>query len=236
MGSLMADIKRTGRLVLTSDGRIEIIQDRQDGREHVKIGELVVGIDGLYIDGVEPIFTQRNDPAKLRLAARYDDGKEGLSGVVSFNRLRSDDRMEERVMLQGGQAEDFPQSGVDDRGEFKIQVRRSAHPEDWGVGFVATTAHSIERWGHRRLWTGAATLLGWLWKYANKQPDDLQSEAVASSAASSFMRSPNGRWDFECQDDGNFVVYDEANGHTPVFDRFSIEARLKAMEDRFAGV
>jgi len=38
---------------------------------------------------------------------------------------------------------------------------------------------------------------------------------------SSFLRSPNGRFDVEIQDDGNLVVYDEAQDHRPVWSRFS---------------
>ena len=41
-------------------------------------------------------------------------------------------------------------------------------------------------------------------------------EGAGSSAPSSFLRSPNGRYEMEIQDDGNVVVYDEHNGHTPV--------------------
>ena len=48
-------------------------------------------------------------------------------------------------------------------------------------------------------------------------------EAGATVGASapvpaSFMRSPNGQYELELQDDGNFVVYDEANGHIPIWD------------------
>ena len=32
----------------------------------------------------------------------------------------------------------------------------------------------------------------------------------------SFLRSPSGQYEMEIQDDGNVVVYDEHNGHTPV--------------------
>jgi hypothetical protein len=35
-------------------------------------------------------------------------------------------------------------------------------------------------------------------------------------AVPSFLRSPNGRYEMEMQDDGNVVVYDEYNDHTPV--------------------
>lgn len=40
--------------------------------------------------------------------------------------------------------------------------------------------------------------------------------APVDPTPSSFLRSPNGRYEMEIQDDGNVVVYDEQNGHTPV--------------------
>ena len=32
-----------------------------------------------------------------------------------------------------------------------------------------------------------------------------------------ILRSPNGWYDLEMQDDGNLVIYDEQNGHTPIW-------------------
>jgi hypothetical protein len=40
--------------------------------------------------------------------------------------------------------------------------------------------------------------------------------ANAGTAPSSFLRSPNGQYEMEIQDDGNVVVYDEQHGHIAV--------------------
>lgn len=212
MGSLMAQIKRTGTIRLSDDGRLICKQDNGQ-----IIGEIVVGIDGVYFDGFEPIFCQRNDPSKLRLASRYDDGQDGLNGVISYNRLREDDRMEERVQLQGGPAEDWPGHQFRDRGQFKVMILKTAG-EDWVNAFVATTAYL------NRLWTGAANSLGWLYKFANSgeappagsstptpgpapAPSQPQPQEPGVLYPDQQIHSPNSLIAFALQGDGNVVLY-----------------------------
>lgn len=185
MGSLPADIRRTGTLSL-EDGKI--IARQGNGQ---KVGEIVVGIDGVYFDGFEPIYCQRNDPPKLRLAARYDSGIGG-GGCISFNRLRDDDRMEEMVMINCGSLD----NPTDDRGQFRVLIRCSQDQQDWRVAYVATT-HAIGK-----LWTGAAGWLGWLWKLNNvgdTPPDQI--------GRTSRMWSGDGLYMTQQQEDGNFVTY-----------------------------
>ena len=191
MGSLPAEIRRTGRLTLTNDGRIEAHHDNGQ-----KIGEIVVGIDGVYFDGFEPIFCQRNDPSKLRLASRYDNDGDGLNGVISYNRLRSDDRMEERVMLQGGPVEDGRKGEM---GQYRVAIRCSNDQQDWQTAFIATT--------HRlgRLWTGLCNSMGWLWKFANQ--GDQPPLYVENPNKIQRMWSVDGMHFTQQQDDGNFVTY-----------------------------
>lgn len=190
MGSLPAEIRRTGRLTLTNDGRIEAHHDNGQ-----KIGEIVVGIDGVYFDGFEPIFTQRNDPPKLRLAARYDSGVGG-GGCISFNRLRPDDRMEEQVMINCGSLD----NPVDDRGQFRVLIRCSDAAEDWKVAFVATT-HELGR-----IWTGACNWLGWLWKL-NNVGDQPPTSGPGSSSVGRFYTGGGSYCCIFNEEDGALVFY-----------------------------
>lgn len=196
-------IRKTGTISL-EDGMFVVRQ----GDGHL-IGRILVGIDGLYFDGIEPIACQKGDPAKWRGAGRYEDGKGG-GVVISGNRLRDDDRMEENGYLTIGSL-DNPEA--DDRGMAKLMLRKSRDANDMGVAFVATTQYSEERFGGRTIWTGLRNFVGGLWKYAGSldgpsstAPDPAPVPETPHTPAHE-LRHPDGVFWLVIQDDGNIVAY-----------------------------
>lgn len=162
---------------------------RFEGRE---FGRILVGEDGLYFDGFEPIVCQLNDPPKIRLACRSLDGR-NAGGEISGNRLRDgEDKMEELARLSLERA-----NGTNnDRGQIRLSVRTgdvvsSNGDYEWRTAFVATTAYL------GTLWTGAGNWLGWLWKFANPG----ETEPSAGSGRVSRFYSGDGRYCYNVQSD-----------------------------------
>lgn len=159
MASKECDIRQTGNIQLEG-GQLVLYDRRGDRVGHMLMG----GREGniLFIDGVEVTLSQKNDPPKLRLASRYDDGLRG-GGLVTFNRLRAGEDVQEELVQWSGTQEDYPQG--DDAGMFRILVRGQQGPDDMPVALVATAEFSEERFGVRQLWVGLRNYIDGLWKY-----------------------------------------------------------------------
>src|SRR5262245_61087093 len=117
----LCGVKRTGTITL-EDGMLIC----RDGSGDC-IGRILIGAAGLYFDGLEPIAVQKNDPPKWRGACRYDDGSWKGGVILSGNRLRDDDQLEENGYLRLANVE-HPTG--DDRGMFIVNLRCSENPED----------------------------------------------------------------------------------------------------------
>lgn len=210
----LCGIKRTGTIRL-EDG---VLVCRQDATGEC-IGRILIGVAGLYFDGLEPIAVQKNDPPKWRGACRYDDGSVKGGVIISGNRLRDDDQMEENGYLRIANT-DVPTG--DDRGMFIVNLRCSDDPQDMQVAIVATTDYSEEQWGYRRLWTGACQWMGWLWKFANPGDDPPATGGTPAPppepAAPWYLEASQKRFRFYIQDDGNATILDmSTNPPTPIW-------------------
>lgn len=212
--SLQAGIKQTGYIQLEGG---KLIAKQWDGSE---IGRILVGIDGLYFDGFEPIFCQQGDPAKLRLASRGGN----VGGEVTFSRLRDDDKMEELVRISGERAD----ATNNDVGQFRVSIRTGDAPGGgdyrWETVFIGTTAFL------GKVWTGGASWLNWLWKFAAPGATPPENPARVSRTWSG-----DGLYLMQPQEDGNYVYYrletpyNTANA-VPVFDWLSLKAKLQELE------
>lgn len=159
MASKECDIRQTGDIRL--DGGQLVLYNRRGDR----IGRMLMGGpegDILFIDGVEVTIAQRDDPPKLRLASRYSDNVRG-GGLVTFNRLRPAEDIQEELAQWSGTTQDHPTG--DDAGMFRILVRGHNGPDDMPVAMVATDEFSEERFGVRQLWVGLRNYVGGLWKH-----------------------------------------------------------------------
>lgn len=197
MSSKQIGIRRTGTITL-EDGML--IARQANGQEVCRI---LVGVDGLYVDGCEPIVCQKDDPPHLWLCSQYADGKGG-GGAVGFGRIRPDNRMEVNTQINAG-TQDNPTGN--DAGMLRILVRRSADQNDFGVALVATTAYN-----GGRLWTGLCNFVGDLWKYAN--PGDDKPYGVGSTHLTRFY-SDTGKYMINFQSAGGDlspIVYELVEG------------------------
>lgn len=216
------DLPKHGRLELR-DGVLYAYWDAG----HEPLCRVLVGPDGLTVDGGELSILQKGDPPKLRLGVR---GNERNVGYVSMNWVREDGKMEEVAFFGGALADDAAIGEL--RGQLSANVRLDAgNNGEAEPVWVATSAYSADRWGVRRLWTGSRNWVGWLWKFA-RGGDDGPLAGAAPSEPSSFLRSPGGQFELELQVDGNFVVYDEHGGHVAKFDVFSLMGRLADLTAR----
>jgi hypothetical protein len=139
------------------------------------------------------------DPPKQRVSI-HEDLVESNVGGFSANRLRDDGQHHEDGLLM------FRLTSDRRGGAFYIAVR----PKGSDHADVQEVMYGDLEGVHFRVPVFAPNLGG-------------------GGGISSFLRSPNGRYELELQDDGNFVIYDEAT-HTPIFDSVSTLSRLAALE------
>ena len=209
-GERECGIRQRGDIRL-EDGRLVLYKEGE------RFGQILIGEDGLYFDGFEPIFCQQDDPVKIRLASRGAN----VGGEVTFNRLRADDKQEELVRISGQRADD---AGSNDYGQCIISIRDRGAPDpngdyDWKRVFVATS--------HRLgvMWTGLCNYIGNMGGFAN----DTDPPAVAPPPAGthSELWSQDRAYLAVQQADGNFVVYRVGPNGIPtiaLWDRWSAEA------------
>lgn len=209
-GGKECGIRQTGQIKL-ENGRLACYDD-----ENRRIGQILVGVDGLYFDGFEPIFCQQDDPVKIRLASRGAN----VGGEVTFNRLRDDDKQEELVRISGTRADD---AGGNDYGQCSVSVRDRGADDangdyDWKRVFIGTSAFL----GY--MWTGLLGYVGSMGKFANR--DDAPGMPGPGPVGTGELWSTDRQYFAVQQADGNFVVYQQGpGGMQPVFDRWSHEAR-----------
>jgi len=108
-------------------------------------------------------------------------------------------------------------------GRWKIAVQRAGTEDDANmIPVLDCTEGYVEVFGRKVALRGANGDFTWL--------------MGGAGAVVSFLRSPNAAYELELQDDGNFVIYHEAAGHTPIFDSFSTLGRLADLEARLAAM
>ena len=140
-----------------------------------------------------------DDPLKLRFGA-FDPGHPDYLGVIGFDRLVKDDTPDTPRRLEKG----FIGFKLDPDPTIEIYLQERKDTTEDG------TMRRVLRLTPTALELGVP----------------ITGATVPTGGTSSFLRSPNGRYELELQDDGNVVIYDEANGHIPTFDAFSV---LRAM-------
>lgn len=217
-------------LDLPKDGAVEI----RDGvvyftRNGQPFGRLLVGPDGVTFDGIEVAIAQEGDPAALTLMTRGNRG----CGKLSFKEVRGDARGEEVAFIRGALAEDAVPGTGDYRGQVEMAIRPTPDKEPELV-FIGTTHATAPR----RIWTGSRNFVGPLrgFAYPGDSPPPWTPQGVVWE-----LRNPDGvHWCVQ-QADGNFVgyrnrvVFDYGTGE-PVFDWFTIQARLAQLTDLEARV
>lgn len=218
-GQKECGIRQTGQIKL-EDGRIAFYDD--EGR---RIGQMIIGVDGLYFDGLEPTFCQKDDPPKIRLAARGANA----GGEISFNRMRdNEDKQEELVRFSGTQADG---AGSENVGQCIVSVRDRGENDAngdyrWRRVFVATSAYL------GGMWSGLLNYVGNMGPFADggsaPAPDvPVPSAPPVPASNPGELWSADRKYLAVRQGDGNFVMYraNDNGGLMPVWDRWSHEAR-----------
>lgn len=154
--------------------------------DFIKNGNLL-GWFGTINDNELELNSTMRDPVKFRMAIHRNLVEHNLGGW-SWNTSRDDGQHDEHALIQG---------------------RLTADKRGGAIGFYTRPANGNNDEDVREV------------LYLDNNVAYFRVPIVAPSlgvvgGVSSFLRSPNGRFEMEIQDDGNVVVYDEHNGHIAV--------------------
>jgi hypothetical protein len=141
---------------------------------------------GTINDNEMELNTTMPDPAKIRIAIHENKVESNLGGI-SFNRSRDDGQHHEDALIQARLTADRKGGAI----AFYVRPANGNNDED-----VREVLYLDRGVAHFHV--------------------PISAPNVGGGGVSSFLRSPNGRFEMEIQDDGNVVVYDEHNGHKPV--------------------
>lgn len=138
------------------DGRLKFY------RGSTIIGQMYVAQDGVVFTDVEVTIASYNDPAKLRLWMRGDNGSRKIGGL-SWNYGRSDGRGLEVAYNMGALAEDSP-GEYDLRGQIEYYLSKEHNEDPEPVG-IMSTAYTLAESGRRFIYAGFRNLKDNLWKF-----------------------------------------------------------------------
>ena len=141
----------------------------------------------LEFDGNElSIVSTIEDPPAVRLAAAGG----GSLGKISFNRLRAGGSQAEKVLVQG------KGEGSGEAGVFRVDLQRPNTEDDANMVRMFEASNEVAQFNTPRILDMHGNPLG----------------SVGAAPPKDVLRSANGRFSLNMQNDGNLVIYDTVAG------------------------
>ena len=201
------DIPVTGRLELR-DGVLYAY--RTENGQDVPFGRVLVGPDGLTIDGMELPGDQAGDPWKIRGGSR---GPGGGGALFSVNYIRSDGRGEEigffGFNLDDDVTIDANYNPSDLRGKAVLNIRPHKDTDSQPVT-IWSQYRSQERFGFKTFYMAAVKMLGSLWIHTPSGGDATPYCGAVTGNSGGGSGSTGGRFYHE---GGGYVTIYQNDGH-----------------------